>query len=331
MNVSDMMRWRRRRRRDDAATATATAAATATATAKTTTNAMDTSVRYPYEHVLLVDERFCSLPSIHVGGIEYVNGTLYVADSRPGKRRILEFVLDGGLYEYHPSFDDDDDVPPTLRHRYVLRMSNSFFVSPITPSFLSYDIDRNEFVIGTYSNCAGKFGVHSMSGECFDRLKNRLVWLDGRVEGEEDAIAYKDNVPSVVDDVSSTGDAASDNSKSNIDTEANATPHQWHYFSEMQGAASATVDNATVIWVSSSYGPIGDSHLHVVRAPLVKGGHLPGDGMDLVLGDVKIFRFPPGLEDLHIERRTSDQRYMWMVTEFGTRRVFATRLEYLLR
>ena len=96
----------------------------------------------------------------------------------------------------------------------------------------------------------------------------------------------------------------------------------WHYFSEMQGAASATVGGSTVVWTSSSYGPIGDSHLHVVRAP-------PSSTIDLVKEEVIIFRFPPGLEDLHIERWTAGDRYMWMVTEFGTRRVFATRLEYL--
>jgi hypothetical protein len=79
--------------------------------------------------------------------------------------------------------------------------------------------------------------------------------------------------------------------------------------------------------------PIGDSHLHLVRSPVLAGGGRPGGGaIDLVADEVTIFRFPPGLEDLHIERRTADDRCMWMVTEFGTRRVLATRLlEYLLR
>jgi hypothetical protein len=78
----------------------------------------------------------------------------------------------------------------------------------------------------------------------------------------------------------------------------------WHYFSEMQGAASATVGGSTVVWTSSSYGPIGDSHLHVVRAP-------PSSTIDLVKEKVNVFRFPPGLEDLHIERWTAGYGYMW--------------------
>jgi hypothetical protein len=106
----------------------------------------------------------------------------------------------------------------------------------------------------------------------------------------------------------------------------------WHYISEMQGAVSAIVGDFAVVWVSSCYGPIGDSHLHLVRSHILAGGGRSGGGaIDLVADEVKIFRFPPGLEDLYIERRTADDRYMWMVTEFGTRRVLATRLEYLLR
>ncbi|KAL3823159.1 hypothetical protein ACHAXA_010415 [Cyclostephanos tholiformis] len=324
VDVSGMVRRRHGRRLDDTTTTT---------TSTATTNAIATvpAGRYPYEHVLLVDERFCTLPNIHVGGIEYVDGTLYVADSRVGHRRILEFELDGGLYE--TSSWADIDVQ-SLGHRYVLRMSGSSFRSPVTPSFLSYDHDRDEFVIGTYSNCVGKFGVHAMSGECFDRTENRLVWLRGGGGDAIDAgsIARNDYGPSV-DEVSPGGDASWDNAPSD-DVTSNGTngvrSSPWHYFSEMQGAASAIVGNATVVWISSSYGPIGDSHLHVVRDPLVRGGHLPDCAVDLVMEDVKIFRLPPGLEDLHIERRTGDNRYMWMVTEFGTRRVFATRLEYLL-
>jgi len=253
-----------------------------------------TTTYYPYEHVLLVDERFCTLPSIHVGGIEHVNGTLYVADSRKDQHKILEFDLVGGLYDVSTGEGASDAF---LGHRYVLRMSSSFR-SSITPSFLSYDADRGEFVIGTYARCGG---VRSMSDRCFDRPENRLVWLRR-------------------DDPGPSGNATSGNA-----TSGNATSGEysraWHYFSEMQGAASVTVSDATVVWISSSYG-----HLHAVCAPLARPA-----SVDLVKEEVNIFRFPPGLEDLHIERWTVGDRYMWMVTEFGTRRVFATRLEYLLR
>ena len=288
---------------------------------------------YLYEHVLLVDERFCTLPNIHVGGIEQVDGTLYVADSRKDQQKILEFDLVGGLYDVS-TWEGASDA--FLGHRYVLRTSGSSFRSPITPSFLSYDADCEEFVIGTYARCGDeKFGVHSMSDECFDREENRLVWLKrgGDGGGDDDDDDDDNHDPDVVVG-DGGGNATWGNATSGNATSGNATSGgsaamgdssrpAWHYFSEMQGAASATVGGSRFVWTSSSYGPIGDSHLHVVRAP-------PSSTIDLVAEEVKVYRFPPGLEDLHIEPRTADDRYMWTVTEFGTRRVFATRLEYLL-
>ena len=44
---------------------------------------------------------------------------------------------------------------------------------------------------------------------------------------------------------------------------------------------------------------------------------------------VATHRFLPGLEDLHIEQ-TGNGRYLWSLTEFGTRMVFATAINDLL-
>jgi len=248
----------------------------------------NTTSQYFYCHVLLVDEKFCTLPNIHVGGIEQQNGTLYVADSRKGMQSILEFDITSGLYEL-PS----EMMSSMSGYRYVLRQSSSFH-SPTKPSFISYDIDNDKFVVGTYARCGKKVGIHLDSEKCFSQLKNRLAWFD----------------------------------KSDVELnsrDSNSTC--WHYFSEMQGAASARVGNSTIVWVSSSYGPIADSHLHVVNTSSSFTGVCP-EIDNIVLGEVPILRFPPGLEDLHIEQ-TEDCRYMWMATEFGTRRIFATPLDHL--
>ncbi|KAL3760078.1 hypothetical protein ACHAWU_006626 [Discostella pseudostelligera] len=264
----------------------------------TTTKATITSEQYySYAHVLLVDDNFCTLPNIHVGGIEQVNGTLYVADSREGEMNILEFDIERGLYEL-PSEDDDLVDETMLGYRYLLRQSSSIR-SPTKPSFLSYDNDHNQFVVGTYFRCGGKVGMHTDSKKCFDRPENRIVWVDGERIGESNGTI--------------------DDSCSNL----------WHYFSEMQGAASAIVGNMTRVWVSSSYGAGADSHLHVIDiSPLSKleclGAH------DIVrVEDATIFRFPPGLEDLHIKQSEAD-RFMWMLTEFEQRIVFATKLGLIL-
>ncbi|KAL7431661.1 hypothetical protein ACHAXH_003598 [Discostella pseudostelligera] len=247
---------------------------------------------YSYTHVLLVDDNFCTLPNIHVGGIEQVNGTLYVADSRKREMKILKFDISRDLYEL-PSEDDDLVDETMLGYRYLLRQSSSFR-SPTKPSFLSYDMDHNKFVVGTYFRCGGKVGMHTDSKKCFDRSENRIAWVDKQHIVERNG----------------TIDGTCSN--------------QWHYFSEMQGAASAIVDNVTRVWVSSSYGAVADSHLHVVDISPSSTLDCLGAGDILQVGDATILRFPPGLEDLHIEQSESD-RYMWMLTEFEQRMVFATK------
>jgi hypothetical protein len=223
-----------------------------------------------------------------VGGIEHVNGTLYVADSREGEQKIREFDIGHDLYELPSDLINDDIL---FGYRYILRQSSSF-PSPTKPSFLSYDADRNKFVVGTYVRCGGKLGVHSDSANCYDRPENIIAWIDKKHNGD------------------------------NATIEDSCTSR--HYFSEMQGAASAIVGNLTRIWVSSSYGPVGDSHLHVVRIS-------PSSTLEcrLDVQDITTFHFPPGLEDLHIEH-THRERNMWMATEFGPRMVFSTKLRLLL-
>jgi len=153
-------------------------------------------------------------------------------------------------------------------------------------------MDHNKFVVGTYFRCGGKVGMHTDSKKCFDRPENRIAWFD-----KERIIAEKNGTINY------------------------SCYNQWHYFSEMQGAASAIVGNMTRVWVSSSYGAVADSHLHVIDIS-------PSSTLVRV-EDATIFRFPPGLEDLHIEQSEAD-RFMWMLTEFEQRIVFATKLGLIL-
>ena len=250
---------------------------------------------YQYTHVLLVDQNFCTLPNIHVGGIEQKNGTLYVADSRKEQQAILEFDITNGLYELPTNMVDS-----MFGYRYVLRQSSSFH-SPTKPSFIAYDNDLNKFVIGTYARCGKKVGTHVDSEKCFTQPKNRLVWLDKNKHSNNDA-----------DSIDSSTDSC-----------------DWNYFSEMQGAVSAKINNSTIIWISSSYGPIANSHLHVVNASTSFTGDCPN--IDLNKDEVQTFQFPPGLEDLHIETTaTNDDKNIWMITEFGARRVFTAQVNNFL-
>jgi hypothetical protein len=255
-----------------------------------------------YRHVLLVDKSFCTLPSIHVGGIEYQNGILYVADSRKGQQSIIEFNMANDLYEVPPS------MASLLGYRYVLQASTSFH-TPIKPSFLSYDIDNNKFIVGTYTKC-GKHAIHfhEDSDNCLNQKNNNLLWFDK-------------------DDVSWTSPLSCE-----------------HYFPEMQGAVSMKHQEygqeKTVTWVSSSYGAVSNSHLHTFTTQPFGGGcpnvDLAATGLPkfLHLGTTKVvtYLFPPGLEDLHLEETKSPKRrLMWMQTEFGVRKVFTVPLGQLMR
>ena len=263
---------------------------------------------YPYVHVLLVDANYCTLPNIHVGGIEAVNGTLYVADSRNGVDQILQFQLNYGLFDVSSNSNTSDTA--FFGYRYVLQQSGSF-ASPTKPSFLSYDVDSRKFVIGTYSRCGPKVGIHTDSSECFSRHDNRLVWFDPM------DVDYGNS--SILD---------SNNATSSFKDELFSSC--WHYFSEMQGAASVKINGDTFVFVSSSYGPIADSHLHVIHmSSSFPGNDCSNDTQldDIVeLRKVNVYSFPPGLEDLHIES-SGVERYIWMNTEFGKRMVFSTHLD----
>lgn len=184
------------------------------------------TAKYPYRHVLLVDENFCTLPSIHAGGIEVTNNNLlYVADSRQGQQGIRVFDIATNLFEV-----PDELQSKLFGYRYILR-STSFFNVPTKPSFIGNDPDHSGMLlVGTYSHCGNAVGMHVDSESCMSRPDNRLVWFE---DGTASMTWPKPCSP---------------------------------FFSEMQGAVSAQIDgNTTTVIIASSYGHYADSHLHIVR------------------------------------------------------------------
>ena len=242
------------------------------------------AAKYSYRHVLLVDEHFCTFPTIHAGGIEERNGLIYVADSRKGQQGIRVFDIETNLFE----------VPEFLQielfgYRYVLR-SSSFFHVPTKPSFIGFDPDLKMFLVGTYAHCGNAVGMHTDSYTCMSRPENRLVWF----EDGGGSVSMKRPKP--------------------------CSP----LFSEMQGAVSVSTNDTTTLLVSSSYGPYADSHLHIVR-------NFDRRSCKMAEGDFQTLHYPAGLEDLHVQEDSKNKhRYLWGLTEFGTRMVFAIPLDALL-
>lgn len=196
-------------------------------------------------------------------------------------------------------------------YEYVIKRQSSYGV-PITPSFISYDWGLNKFLVGTFWQCSSS---HMDSSECLSSDNNRLSWYD------------KDSV--------------------GVSTPPSCAP----FFSELQGAAAATVSipgsyksssssSSRILWTSCSYGSSHTSHLHVSDITT----------LDCSAGDnqwdnefYRTIEYPPGLEDLHITAPAdaadadTQQQFLWGLTEFGTgdgkdnhRTVFMTNIEYIM-
>ena len=243
-----------------------------------------------YRHVLLVDENYETFDNMHAGGLVLLGNLLHVPDSRSGAKRVYTFDINKMLYI--PESDRDS----FYNYVYILPRIGAYDV-PITPSFLSFDWNHNQIILGTFYQCSSS---HSDSTECMSNTNNRLMWYtDGEVSG--------------------------------------SSPYCSPFFSEMQGAASAhhpTSDN-TVLWTSSSYGSSHESHLHInsVRKDI---NNCEGVPLDISNYRVQSYP-PGVEDLHVSGAPSKYANYLWMQTEFGSndgadniRRVVATDVNYLL-
>lgn len=123
--------------------------------------------RVRYRHVLLVDPGYRTFTDMHGGGIAYRSGSIYVADSREGAKKLRVFPL-AKLKK----------VPEEHRSRfhgyaYILQQDGVVEL-PVIPSFLSYDPTREQFLTGTFRRCQGK---HTARESCREHGDARLAWF----------------------------------------------------------------------------------------------------------------------------------------------------------
>jgi hypothetical protein len=247
-----------------------------------------------YRHVLLVDENYKTFEGMHAGGLAVSpeDGLLHVPDSRSGTKKVYTFNVNKILY-----------VPETDRDKfytyvYIMVRVSSYDV-PITPSFLSYDWDLAQMLVGRFYQCSS---YHVDSEDCLSASSNQLAWYS---VGHVDA----------------------------------SSPSCSPFYSEMQGAASANDPSSSdqrLLWTSSSYGSGHESHLHVTKlsASLV----CDASAGTVTKTNSSTLAYPPGLEDMHFSGKVGSYvDYLWMHTEFGTndgssnmRTVFATSVSNLM-
>ena len=123
-----------------------------------------------YRHVLLVDENYNTFYDMHAGGLFIKNDTLYAPDSRGATDAMYAFPL-----------NDIKEVPNVhlgdyYNYRYLLKMAPAATDSlPINPSFVSYDWDAQQMVVGSFRNCGPV--------NCATPSNNTLMWYQaGQVD-----------------------------------------------------------------------------------------------------------------------------------------------------
>ena len=185
-----------------------------------------------YRHVLLVDKSYetygplsCTkdiCKAMHAGGLVYRKGKFHVPDSRNGSKYVRVFDI-----------KNIQEVPQSDRsrfknYRYILKESYKYSV-PIVPSFMSYDWDRDQILVGRFYKCPGQKGP-SEKTSCSLSPKNQLTWYSiGEVNRN--------------------------------------SPYCTPFISEMQGAGSMRYKNTAdrILLIATSYGRSNKSHLHVMR------------------------------------------------------------------
>lgn len=236
-----------------------------------------------YKHILLVDkdkEPFFDegyeeeKGTLHAGGIAYIDGKLHVADSR-GVHRVIR-VFDLNKIQFTSS--------KILKYDHILIEEYSY-KSPVKPSFLSYDKDRKEILIGEFhktpSDATGK--------------QNLITWFKAPTNATK---------------------AATFNEKS---VNIYRLPNK---YKKMQGIVSMKDPadaSKQIIWISTSYGSMNRSNLYKLQVagaaalPSISAGTSSVTNPTMINPiSSKAKKYPPGLEDLNI----SDSQQLWLLTEF---------------
>lgn len=238
-----------------------------------------------YRHILLVDEDFNTFPGLHGGGVVFEGSdTIHVPDSRGGNKKIFTFSTDK-IYSV-----PEEERDKFYNYAYIMVRVSSYDV-PITPSFLSYDWNKQQILLGTFYQCDS---VHTDTDACLSNTNNRLTW-------------YGVNESAIINDY--------------------CTP----FFSEMQGAGSSKNPKTSedILWTTSSYGSGHSSHLHINSIPsnmVCNTNTKPS-----VLGYRVIEYPPGLEDMYITSPDSQHPDMVWIITEFGTndgtgnkRTVFAT-------
>ncbi len=195
------------------------------------------------------------------------------------------------ILEFDINSIEKSAIDGPYKTHYLLKQKSSWPIS-LKPSFMSLSPINHDLLIGSFNKCKNIFANHKDVDSCLANNKNALS-------------LHKIN-----------------NNHTNIQ-------HCFPLFSEMQGATYIHQPHKTsdMIWIVSSWGRKGISHLHI---GLLDWDACINAGVDL--SAFTVIDYPPGLENIYITNQLNEA---WLLTEFGphegdnNRTVFSIALDEL--
>lgn len=240
-----------------------------------------------YRHILLLDQEGNTFydagyegdkGTMHAGGIALVNGKLHVADSRGAHRVIRVFDIN----------KSQKRTPKILNYEYVL-VEEYNYKAPIKPSFMSYDKDRNQILMGTFAK--------SPSAD----NPNLMTWFTPPTASE----------------------VASFNQTTN-QIDVYRLPNKYKKIQGMVASKDAT--GKQILWLSTSYGARNRSNFYKfnVNIDASTTTYQADASHTLTTENSKSSKYPPGLEDLYLAQSNN----LWLLTEFAYAEGYYAPLSY---
>lgn len=207
-----------------------------------------------YRHILLVDKNKNTFPGMHAGGIVALNGKIHVADSR-GEHKVIRVFdlnkikrLQGSVSIYN--------------YRYIL-MEEYNFKAPINPSYISYDRNKKQILIGTFAKKPS------------DSKPNLMAWFTP--PDNENREKFNENI----DDI--------------------AIYRLPNNYKKIQGMVCFTdSDNKQILWLSTSYGGIYRSNFYKMNIDI--NSSTPKSPEIITTTNFSSRKYPPGLEDAYLAK-----------------------------
>ena len=207
-----------------------------------------------YRHILLVDKNKNTFPDMHAGGIVALNGKLHVADSR-GKYKVIRVFDLNKIKRLKKS-------EAIYNYRYIL-MEEYNYKAPIKPSYISYDRNKKQILIGTFAKKPS------------NSEPNLMAWFTP--PDKENTKNFNENINDI------------------------AIYRLPDKYKKIQGMVCFTdSDKKQILWLSTSYGRTKRSNFYKMNIDI--NSNTPKNPKIITTTNSSSKKYPPGLEDAYLAK-----------------------------